>query len=585
MIWHVPSALRFRVNRQYVEDDSQRHWLTGIVNEDGDGSLPSSFEYIHRVDGQTTHESESVKQPDGSFITGTTDYIYDALNRLIKETYDGSVAGTDYTIDYGLDLVGNRIAKTTTNEGESPVTTVSEYDERDRLMIETIGSQQVHFTYDLNGSLTTKTGSDETTVFDWDAAGRMLSASVTKDDVTTTNGYAYTADGIRVSVTEGETTTRYVIDSLSPSGYSQVVEKWSSGENGEPVLLESTVYGIGLDPLSQYQPGGAVLFIGDGHSGPKQVVDGSGAVLLAQRWDAFGNVMAKAGVFLTNNGYRGERTDGLTGDLYLRARMYDPATGRFRSMDPFGGNYGDPHQMMRYGYAGGNPAWGIDPSGTNLAVSIGVVSLTIASLLVVTSSTGILDYGISKLTGDPSVGFSATTAKDGPIYYAGNEKQRIGPEGMGPLKLIDQQWTLVGKWQMQLKRDFGTLSGELGHAWIVFTNVDNPNEVHIFSRWLKGAGDSGVSAVTWNLPKDIKRNREVSAYTTTTEVENPYIYGGDGYSWNLFTCGSCDTYSTFIWNKNSALYIDYQPSLVLPAFSSLWNIFSPLEILTHPQRW
>ncbi|MCZ2343880.1 MAG: hypothetical protein LC104_19095 [Bacteroidales bacterium] len=356
------------------EYDSQRHWLTGIVNEDGAGSLLSSFEYTRRADGQITYVSERVQQPDGSIITGTTSYTYDTLNRLILEEYDGAEVGSDYTIDYGLDLVGNRYAKTVTNEGETPVTTTSEYDDRDRLTVETTGSQVVSYTYDANGSLTMKVGGGEIASYDWDAMGRMASATVTTDGVTTTNGYRYTADGIRAAVTDGAVTTRYVVDGMSPSGYAQVVEKWSSGESGSPVLLESTVYGLGLDPISQYtQATGAGLFLPDGHSGPRQVIDGSGAVLLVQRWDAYGNVMAKAGTFATDVTYRGERANGIGGGIYLRARMYDPASGRFRSMDPFGGNYGNLTEAMRYGYAGGNPVGGMDPSGMLIAATVGLL--------------------------------------------------------------------------------------------------------------------------------------------------------------------------------------------------------------------
>jgi hypothetical protein len=42
-------------------------------------------------------------------------------------------------------------------------------------------------------------------------------------------------------------------------------------------------------------------------------------------------------------------------------------------MDPFGGNMGDPNQFMRYGYAGANPVWGMDPSGkSSLGVAAGI---------------------------------------------------------------------------------------------------------------------------------------------------------------------------------------------------------------------
>jgi uncharacterized protein RhaS with RHS repeats len=48
---------------------------------------------------------------------------------------------------------------------------------------------------------------------------------------------------------------------------------------------------------------------------------------------------------------------------YLRARYYNPATGRFLSRDPLDGNTIDPQSLHKYLYAGGDPINRIDPSG------------------------------------------------------------------------------------------------------------------------------------------------------------------------------------------------------------------------------
>lgn len=53
--------------------------------------------------------------------------------------------------------------------------------------------------------------------------------------------------------------------------------------------------------------------------------------------------------------YTGEQVDA-TGLQYLRARCYDPATGRFASRDPL-------PLMQRYAYVGGNPVNYVDPTG------------------------------------------------------------------------------------------------------------------------------------------------------------------------------------------------------------------------------
>ena len=59
----------------------------------------------------------------------------------------------------------------------------------------------------------------------------------------------------------------------------------------------------------------------------------------------------------------GEQFDSDLGLYYLRARYYNPATGRFLSRDPLDGQQIDPKTLHKYLYAGGDPANSWDPSG------------------------------------------------------------------------------------------------------------------------------------------------------------------------------------------------------------------------------
>jgi RHS repeat-associated protein len=54
--------------------------------------------------------------------------------------------------------------------------------------------------------------------------------------------------------------------------------------------------------------------------------------------------------------YVGEQTDS-SGLIYLRARFYNPSTGRFLNMDP------SRQEMNPYQYAVSNPVMYTDPSG------------------------------------------------------------------------------------------------------------------------------------------------------------------------------------------------------------------------------
>jgi RHS repeat-associated protein len=61
--------------------------------------------------------------------------------------------------------------------------------------------------------------------------------------------------------------------------------------------------------------------------------------------------------------YRGEQYDPDLALYYLRARYYNPLTGRFMSRDPNGGYISEPASLHKYLYANGDPVNGTDPSG------------------------------------------------------------------------------------------------------------------------------------------------------------------------------------------------------------------------------
>lgn len=61
--------------------------------------------------------------------------------------------------------------------------------------------------------------------------------------------------------------------------------------------------------------------------------------------------------------YCGEYFDAETGTIYLRARYYDPAIGRFISRDSYAGRKSDPLSLNLYTYCINNPIRYADPSG------------------------------------------------------------------------------------------------------------------------------------------------------------------------------------------------------------------------------
>ncbi len=62
-------------------------------------------------------------------------------------------------------------------------------------------------------------------------------------------------------------------------------------------------------------------------------------------------------------GFNGEEYSPVTGLQYLRARWYEPTTGRFPSADALFGDVGQPKSLNRYSYAWDDALNLIDPSG------------------------------------------------------------------------------------------------------------------------------------------------------------------------------------------------------------------------------
>jgi RHS repeat-associated protein len=85
-------------------------------------------------------------------------------------------------------------------------------------------------------------------------------------------------------------------------------------------------------------------------------------VTYAARYAPFGTLLWQQGTAPAPWGFAGEMQDP-TGLIYLRARWYDPATGRFLTRDPLLGVPSVPASLNPYVYALNNPVLYTDPSG------------------------------------------------------------------------------------------------------------------------------------------------------------------------------------------------------------------------------
>jgi RHS repeat-associated protein len=93
------------------------------------------------------------------------------------------------------------------------------------------------------------------------------------------------------------------------------------------------------------------------------LTDASGKVTDTYDYDAFGNLIHTTGSTPNVYLYRGEQYDPDLGLYYLRARYYNPSTGRFLTRDPDAGLIRVPATLHKYLYAAADPVNRIDPSG------------------------------------------------------------------------------------------------------------------------------------------------------------------------------------------------------------------------------
>jgi RHS repeat-associated protein len=205
------------------------------------------------------------------------------------------------------------------------------------------------YTYDSQNRMLTASGNGKSISMIYDAFGNRVAKTVTANGVTVTTQYL-------------------VEDDVNPTGYPQVIEELS-GPIGAGTVTRTYTYGLQrISQLLGPQLTGSntwtpSFYVYDGGSSVRQLTNSAGVVTDEYEYDAFGNSFTKSGNTPNNYLYRGEQFDSDLGLYYLRARYYNPATGRFLSRDPEDGKIKIPATLHKYLYANGDPVNGFDPSG------------------------------------------------------------------------------------------------------------------------------------------------------------------------------------------------------------------------------
>ena len=204
-----------------------------------------------------------------------------------------------------------------------------------------------------NGNVTSTGGN----AFAYNSQNQMISMTAAG----TAASMVYDAFGNRVAKTVNGVTTAYLVeDDKNPTGYPQVFDELTGG-----AVTRTYTYGLQRIDEEQVRNGAwTPSYYGyDGGGNVRNLTNSAGAVTDQYEYDAYGNSFTVSGTTPNNYLYRGEQFDPDLGLYYIRARYYNPETGRFMSRDPQDNSPLKPNDLHKYLYAGGDSVNVKDPTG------------------------------------------------------------------------------------------------------------------------------------------------------------------------------------------------------------------------------
>lgn len=327
-------------------------WVTKIEAKDANNNLIGNHIYTRDAVGNPTR----IDRHYGAVTSTPELYTYDEADRVIKACYLSCLTREEYTYD----PVGNRLTERRVGGLDAGLVT-STYNSKDQLTQTSrpgggLGLQPpvvTNYTYDANGN---QTGAGSTT-YTYNLGNQLTRATV---NIATTD-YTYDGDGNRLTSTTSGATTNYTWDVNNP--LPEMVRETS------PAGTRDFLNGAGGEPLATVIPGSGLgrglhyLHLDDIGS-VRAVTDTVPATGATYTYEAFGAPRTSPTNQTISNPvtFAGEYQDPTTGLYNLRARDYDPTSGRFTALDPIAQDIHDPY-IAAYVYANNQPTLLVDPSG------------------------------------------------------------------------------------------------------------------------------------------------------------------------------------------------------------------------------
>ncbi|WP_194924209.1 DUF6531 domain-containing protein [Catenulispora pinisilvae] len=285
--------------------------------------------------------------------TTSKGYTYDLDGRLQSESCTAATASLDcpagsQNTAWTYDNVGNRLTQTT-----GGTVTNYNYNNLDELTTSTTGGTTTTYSYDTDGNLT----GDGTSAYTYDANNHLTGVTTGS----TTAAFTLDAQGNRTAITTGSNTQNLIWDPNSP--LPQLA--YQTGPAGD---LGDYHYDPTGTPQSIKTATGNLFLAHDDQGSVTDLIDQNGTLQAQYAYTAFGiespsSTSNQADLASNPFGYTGQLNDSaISGDQDLRARDYDPATGRFGGRDPIDIRVNDPY-VAQYIYAADASTYIDDPSG------------------------------------------------------------------------------------------------------------------------------------------------------------------------------------------------------------------------------
>ncbi|RYG99772.1 MAG: RHS repeat protein, partial [Alphaproteobacteria bacterium] len=270
--------------------DAKRDWLARVTTKMGTTSLLDN-QYSRDKLGRITGINGLTTSDDWT-------YSYDDLSRLVTATNTGT-ASLSETYTYANN--GNLTSRTKMGNYTYPSGTAVRPHAATKIGTKTL-------TYDANGNML----ADGSRTLEWDRSNQLASVTQSGAEVT----FAYGPDGARVKKIWPFGTVLY-------AGADVEIDRTTVGSEIYTIYPHPDIK-ITAGPTAQT---GKFYLHRDHLASVRVVTDDAGVSEEKTNYAAYGEPTNKA--MATKKGYIGERFDAETGLMYLNARYYDPAFGRF----------------------------------------------------------------------------------------------------------------------------------------------------------------------------------------------------------------------------------------------------------------